>query len=94
MDKRKKRNERMEALMRIFVFIVSGIILVLWRSLIYVLVIINLIYVLISGKRLKELIEMGEFWNAQWHQFWTYIIFASDERPFPFGKLQRKGRFI
>jgi len=85
----KKRNERKEALMRIFVFVVSGMILVLWRSLIYILVIINLIYTLIFGRRLKEFVKMGQFWNAQWHQFWTYIIFASNERPFPFGKLQR-----
>ena len=91
---KKKKSERIEALMRIPVVIISGMILVLWRSLIYLLVIINFIYILISGRRLKELVEMGEFWNAQWHQFWTYIIFASNDIPFPFGNLRgRTGKF-
>ena len=87
---KKKKSERFEALMRIPVVIISGMILVLWRSLIYLLVILNFIYILIFNKRLREFVEMGEFWNAQWHQFWTYIIFASNDMPFPFGKLKKR----
>jgi len=86
----KKRNERKEALMRIFVFFVSGIILLAWRYFIYVLVLVNLIYTIFSGKRLKDLAELGEFWNTQWYIFQRYIIFVSNRRPFPFGKLEKR----
>ena len=86
----KKSEERKEALMRIFVWIITGIILLAWRTFIYVLVLINLIYTLIFGKRLKDLAELGEMWNTQWYIFQRYILFVSNRRPFPFGKLERK----
>ena len=90
----KKEDERKEALMRIFVFIVSGIILAAWRYFIYVLVLVNLIYTLFVGKRLKDLAEMAEIWNTQWYIFQRYIIFVSNRRPFPFGKLEKKIRLF
>lgn len=88
--KMKKSEERKEALMRIFVWIVSGIILTVWRFFIYLLVLVNLIYTVFMGKRLKDLAEMGEIWNTQWYIFQRYILFVSNKRPFPFEKLERK----
>jgi len=85
----KKMGERGEALMRIVVGIISGIILVVWRYLIFVLVIINFFYTLFSGKRMKEIAEMSEIWNTQWYIFQRYLIFVSNERPFPFNKLEK-----
>jgi len=82
-------SERKEAFMRIFVFIVSGIVLVVWRLLVYVLIIINLIYVIFSGKRLKEIAEFSEVWNTQWYVFQRYIIFVSNRRPIPFGSMEK-----
>ena len=86
----KKQEERKEALIRIFVLIISGIILAAWRSFIYVLVIVNLVYTLVAGKRLKELAELSEVWNTQLYIFQRYIIFVSNRRPFPFGKLEKR----
>ncbi len=60
-----------------------------WRYFIYVLVLVNLIYTLFAGKRLKDLAELGEIWNTQWYIFQRYIIFISNRRPFPFGKLEK-----
>lgn len=86
----KKSEERKEALMRIFVWIISGIILTAWRFFIYLLVLVNLTYTVFMGKRLKDLAEMGEIWNTQWYIFQRYILFVSNRRPFPFEKLERK----
>ena len=86
----KKQEERKEAFIRNFVLIISGIILAAWRSFIYVLVIINLVYTLVAGKRLRELAELSEVWNTQLYIFQRYIIFVSNRRPFPFGKLKRR----
>ena len=87
--KRKKRSERLEALMRIIVMIISGFVLLVWRTFTYLLVLINLIYTLFAGKRLKDLAVLSEIWNTQWYIYQRYIIFISNQRPFPFGKLEK-----
>jgi len=83
-------NERTEALMRIPIGIVSGIILVVWRYLIAIFVVLNFFYTLFSGRRMKELAEMSEVWNTYQYVFIRYLIFVSNERPFPFNKLAKK----
>lgn len=80
-------GERLEALMRIIVGIISGIILFVWRYLIFVFVVINFIWTLISGKRIKELADLSEVWNTQWYVFTRYMIFESNERPMPFKRM-------
>jgi len=87
--KNRKKEERKEALIRILVMIVSGIILGFWRIFIYVLILTNLIYTLIAGKRLRDLAVLSETWNTQWYTFQKYIIFLDNRRPFPFGKLEK-----
>jgi len=82
-------SERKEVLMRIFVGIISGIILGVWRYLIFVFVVINWIYTLFAGKRLKELAEMSEVWNTQLYIFSRYLTFVTNSRPFPFTKLKK-----
>ena len=84
-----KSSERKEALMRIVVGIVSGIVLGVWQYLIFVFGIINFFYTLFSGKRIQELAKMSEVWNTQWYTFQRYMIFESNFRPFPFTKLQK-----
>lgn len=88
-SKLKKRKERLEALMRILVLIVSGTILAVWRFFIYIIVFVHIIYVLIAGKRMKNLAILSETWNTQWYIFQKYIIFLDNRRPFPFGKLEK-----
>ncbi len=75
--------------MRILVLVVSGTILAVWRLFIYLVIFVHLIYVLIVGKRMKDLAILGESWNTQWYIFQKYIIFLDNKRPFPFGKLER-----
>jgi len=82
-------TERTEVLMRIVVGIVTGIILSVWRILIYALVIINAIYTLFKNKRHKEMVEMSEIWNTQVYIFIRYMTFVTNQRPFPFENLTR-----
>ena len=82
-------GERLEALMRVVVGIITGIILVVWRYLIFVFVVINFVWTLISGKRIKELADLCEIWNTQWYVFTRYMIFESNERPMPFRRLTK-----
>lgn len=81
-------NERLEALMRIVVGIVSGIILGIWKYFIVALFIFNFVYALFAGRRLKELADMSEIWNTQGYIFIRYMIFESNARPFPFTSLK------
>ncbi len=82
-------NERKEALMRIVVAVVSGIILAVWRYLAIVLGIFNFIYVLFTKKRMKDFSDMCEIWNTQWYTFQRYMLFVTNDRPFPFNKLEK-----
>ena len=86
---KKLKKERGNALMRIPIGIVSGIILYAWGYLICVFFIINLIYKIITGNRLKELASMSETWNTQNYYFIRYMTFCSEERPFPFEELKK-----
>ena len=80
-------GERLEALMRIIVGIVSGIILGVWKWLIGLFAFVNFIYTIFAGKRLKELANLSEIWNTQFYVYQRYIILQSNRRPFPFGKI-------
>lgn len=82
-------GERSEALMRIVVCIVSGIILSIWKIIIQILVIVHWIYAIITGKRIKELAEFCHIWNCQIYRFLKYLTFATNRRPFPFEGLAK-----
>jgi hypothetical protein len=82
-------TERKEAWMRLFVLIISGIILTVWKWLIILLAIVNWVYVMFVGKRIKEIAKMSEIWNTQWYIFQRYIIFVTNRRPFPFAGLEK-----
>ncbi|NCN86224.1 DUF4389 domain-containing protein [archaeon] len=87
--KNKKTSERTESLMRIVVGIVSGIILGVWRYLIYAFSIINFFVALFSNKRIKEVASLSEVWNTQTYTFLKYMTFVTNERPFPFSSLKK-----
>lgn len=82
-------SQRKEAWFRVIVLIISGIIIGIWKALIQFLAVIHWVYVIFSGKRIKELAEFCEIWNTQTYIFLRYITFVSNERPFPFKKLSK-----
>lgn len=82
-------DERREALMRIVVGIVSGIIMGLWSALVRVLVFIHTIFTLATGERNKDLADFCEIFNTQFYVFIRYMTFVSNKRPFPFTKLNK-----
>jgi len=85
----KKYNETQEALMRILVCIVSGIILSVWKVLITVLGVVNFFITLFTAKRNKEIAEFCEIWNTQLYVFVRYVTFVTNDRPFPFKKMDK-----
>lgn len=89
----KKEFEKKEALFRILVLIITGVILMVWKYLIFVLTILNLFIVLLSGRRNKDLALFCEYWNTEWYKFIRYMTFVSNKRPFPFSKMERISRF-
>lgn len=80
-------DERTEALMRIIVAIISGIILGLWKALIQLIVILLWFIAIFTGKRNKDLANFCEIWNTQIYIYLRYLTFVSNERPFPFNSL-------
>ena len=86
-------SERKEAWFRIIVAVISGIVLGVWRYLIFVLAIINWLIAIFSGKRNKELAEFSEYWNTELYKYARYLTFVTNVRPFPFSKLERISKF-
>ncbi|MGV8142476.1 MAG: DUF4389 domain-containing protein [Candidatus Pacearchaeota archaeon] len=80
-------RSRKETWMRIIVAIVSGIIFWAWGYLIGVFFVINFVYGIFTGKRLRELADMSEIWNTQMYHFKRYMTFSTNARPFPFTSL-------
>ena len=86
-------TERKEAWFRIIVAIISGIVLGIWKSLIFILAIINWLIVVFSGKRNKGLAEFSEYWNTEFYKYVRYLTFVTNKRPFPFSNLERISKF-
>lgn len=82
-------GERTEILMRIPISIVSGIILGVWRYFILVICVVNWIYTLFAGKRMKEIAKLSEIWNTQVYTYLRYLTLVSNDRPFPFKSLTK-----
>jgi len=82
-------SERKEVFIRLFVALITGIILGVWRWLIFIFILFNFFYTLVIGNRNREMAELSEIWNTQWYIYQRYIIFQSNRRPFPFGHLEK-----
>lgn len=82
-------DERIEALMRIVVLIITGIILSFWKVLIQILAVVHWFIAMITGERNKDIAEFCEIWNTQVYVFLRYVTFVSNTRPFPFGALKK-----
>jgi len=84
------KSERKEALIKIIVLIVSGIILKIWSFFVIVMAIINWFVTIISGKRSRDLANLCETWNTQAYRYIRYLVSVTNERPFPFTHLGQK----
>ena len=93
MPKKKESKEKREAWFRILVLIITGIVLVLWKYLIVILTVINWFITVFSGNRNRDMAEFCEYWNTEVYRYVHYITFVSNERPFPFTKMKRIGKF-
>jgi sorbitol-specific phosphotransferase system component IIC len=83
----RKNIERKEGWMRIPIFVVSGILLSLWKCLICILTIIHWFIVVIGGKRIRSIAKFSEMFNTQVYIFLRYVTFVTNRRPFPFENL-------
>ncbi len=86
-------NERKEAVFRIIVAIVSGIILYLWGYLIIALTIANWLVAIFTNKRNKDIAEFCEYWNTESYKFYKYLTGVTNDRPFPFTNPERISKF-
>jgi len=89
----KKMSERKEGWFRIIVAVISGVILSVWSNLIWILLILNWLITIFSGKRSKGIAEFCEYWNTEMYKFMRYMTFVSNKRPFPFSSLEKMSKF-
>ncbi|MBS3079412.1 DUF4389 domain-containing protein [Candidatus Pacearchaeota archaeon] len=81
------KSERKEALLKIIIAIISGIILKLWSIPVLVIGVLNWLVTLITGKRRKVLASFCEYWNTEFYKYLVYLTSVTNERPFPFHAL-------
>ena len=85
--KKTKDEKRAEGVLwRILIFFVCGIILWIWAYAVFIVLLINLIVVLVSGKRSPELSKFCNYWGAEISRYIGYLTFESNEKPFPFSE--------
>jgi hypothetical protein len=77
-------SERGEAIIRIFVSIVSGILLNFWKFAVAILTIFHWVYVILTGERHEGIAKFSNHYCTQDYRFNRYMTFATNERPFPF----------
>lgn len=82
-------KERLEALIRIPVGIVSWIIVELWGILATILVVLSFIYTIFTGKRHKGMADFVNKFVSYMYSTLRYISFTTNQRPFPFNKLEK-----
>ena len=80
----KKVNESSEALMRIPVGIVSGIVIGLWRVLVVFLALVDFVTTLVSSKRSKDIADFSETWNTQMYVFYEVYAFCFKRKAISF----------
>lgn len=90
---KKEEKERLEALWRVLVGIVSGIIFYLWLYVFYVVVVVHWIFALLVGKRHKGLADFGDYFVSNFYIFFRYMSGVTNRRPFPFGDLEKLNKF-
>ena len=69
-----KKGERLESLVRIAVLLISGIILKIWSFLAFVMMFLNWLIALITGKRNKSLAEFTEYWTSCVYVYFRYLF--------------------
>ena len=89
----RRKSEREEALWRILVAIVAGVVLYLWSWLIGFLTVINLLIALFLDKRNQDLAMFCEYWNTELYKYVRYLTGVSNVRPFPFNDVGRMSGF-
>ena len=77
-------GERGEALLRIVVGIISGLIIGLWKVIVQFVVIIHWLYALVTGTRHQGMADFCNRWVTYVYRYLRYMTFATNKRPFPF----------
>jgi len=80
-------SERKEALVRIIIAIVGGVLIYFWEMLIAVVALVHLIYVIIVNKRSKGIAKFCNTFNTYLYRYVRYITFTTNQRVFPFNGL-------
>jgi uncharacterized protein YqhQ len=84
----KKEEEQKQAMFRVLVLIISGIIFYFWTFAVFVMMLINIIFALFSGKNNKPITEFSEIWLNEIIRLCRYLLFLSNEKPFPFAEIR------
>ena len=78
-------SERVEAVLRIPLGIICGIILSVWGFVVGVVSVVHWFYVIILGRRHRGISEFANKWVSYIYSVYRYQVFATNKRAWPFG---------
>lgn len=85
----KRPSERWEAILRIPIGFVSGVILGFWKMAVEVALVLHWLLVIITGRRNLNIANFANAWITEYYGFTRYMNFTTNERPFPFTPLRK-----
>lgn len=86
-------GDRLEALLRIPLAFVYGIIIGIWGLITVLAVMVHWFYALILGKRHRGIAEFTNRFVSYVYETYRYLYLVTNERPWPIGKSRRAPPF-
>jgi hypothetical protein len=92
MEKRTKKTNKnvREAWIRLLIFIIFSLLAHIIAFIFFIVSLINIIVVIFNRKPNKNLINFAQAGFNEMVGLGKYLLFISDERPFPFNDLKSK----
>ncbi len=76
--------KRISTWKRIFFILVFGAIMGIVRILLWLIVLLQVIYSLFTGKVNRNVLDFGSKLSAYTYHMWLFLTFNTEQRPFPF----------
>ncbi|MEK6968552.1 MAG: DUF4389 domain-containing protein [Nanoarchaeota archaeon] len=83
-------GERLEALVRIPIAIITYIIVEIWEFFTFIGAVLHWFLVIITGRRSKSLAKFSNIFASYQYKVYKYAFFATNIRPFPFNDFPKE----
>lgn len=84
-DNVKKNVKSRNTWLRLFYILVFALVMMIAEIILVAVIVVQFFTVLLSGERNEKLLAFGADMSLYVYDIWRYLIFVTEEQPFPFG---------